>query len=314
MSSMVLVIDGQDRGHFCLSVDDGTLTVGTASHAEGVLKGLHIKRIRCELEVEDSAVVVSDPGNLALFADRELIPGGGVQLGHADLRFTEFADKTESEELVTPEPEPISAPVEASPPAAPAPSPPPVAEWRPKHLRITAGTDLGKTFIVPGVGTVSVGKSQQRAEIVLHDLAVSRVHCELQPDGDRVLITHVEGAEGTLVNGVRITGQQELHAGDSVRIGNTSLKLEIIEPEAPEVEIEVLEEAPESSPAAEASAAPAYSKADELLRLEGQELGHYRVGAVLGRGRSGVVYRGEDLKSKQAVALKVLASDFPANG
>src|SRR5438105_565565 len=83
---------------------------------------------------------------------------------------------------------------------------------------LTVGTDLGKTFIVPGVGTVCLGKSQQRAEIVLHDLSVSRVHCELQPEGDRVLITHVEGAEGTLVNGVRITGQQELRPGDSVRV------------------------------------------------------------------------------------------------
>jgi len=317
MSSMILVIDGQDRGHFRLSIDGGTLTVGTPSHAEAVLKGLHIKRIRCELEVDDSAVIVSDPSSVALFADQQLVSGGVMQLGHADLRFAEFADKAgpdelvspekdESDELVAPEPDAFEAPEEPSPPPAPAAIAPPAAVWAPKLLRITAGIDLGKTFIVPGVGTVSLGKSQQRAEIVLHDLSVSRVHCDLQPDGDRVLISHIEGVEGTLVNGVRIAGQQELRPGDTVRIGNTSLRLEVIEPEVPEMDIEELEDAsPESS--------PAYSKADELLGLTGRELGHYRVGDVLGRGHSGVIFRGEDLKTKQAVALKVLAADFPAS-
>jgi len=329
MSSMVLVIDGQDRGRFSLSVDGGTLTVGIPSQAEAVLKDLHIKRIRCELEVEDNAVVVRDPGALALFADRELVSGGLVQLGHADLRFAEFVDKAPTEELVspeketpeelvapekdasedlvTPEPDALEMPEDAPAPAAPAANAASAAAWVPKLLRITAGLDLGKTFVVPGIGTVSIGKSHQRAEIVLHDLAVSRVHCELQPDGDRILISHIEGANGTWVNGIRIAGKKELRPGDTVRVGDTSLKLEIIGPEVPEVEIEELEDVA-SEPG------PAYSKAEELLGLSGRELGHYRVGAVLGHGHSGVVYLGEDLKTKQAVALKVLASDFPASG
>src|SRR5262249_38379558 len=51
---------------------------------------------------------------------------------------------------------------------------------------------------------------------------------------------------------------------------------------------------------------------DELVGLEGQVLAHYRVGPLLGRGHAGLVFRAENVKSGQAVALKVLAPEFPA--
>src|SRR5690242_11420438 len=59
MAKRLLVIDGDDRGQFFLSVEEGTLTIGgTAEHGAVVLRDLHISRIRCEVEVGEEAVVV----------------------------------------------------------------------------------------------------------------------------------------------------------------------------------------------------------------------------------------------------------------
>ena len=44
--------------------------------------------------------------------------------------------------------------------------------------------------------------------------------------------------------------------------------------------------------------------------LVGQNISHYRVLSVLGGGRTGVVYKGEDLKLNRPVALKFLTKDL----
>ena len=47
--------------------------------------------------------------------------------------------------------------------------------------------------------------------------------------------------------------------------------------------------------------------------LQGHTLGHYEIGMVLGKGRHGIVFCAQDLKSGRPVALKVLSPDFPSN-
>ena len=56
-----------------------------------------------------------------------------------------------------------------------------------------------------------------------------------------------------------------------------------------------------------------HSPVDQLLELEGQTFGHFKIESLLGRGQSGLVFRAQDHKSKQTVSLKVLAADFPAS-
>jgi serine/threonine-protein kinase len=47
--------------------------------------------------------------------------------------------------------------------------------------------------------------------------------------------------------------------------------------------------------------------------LSGRTLGHFQVGAVLGRGFHGVVFEARDINKDQAVALKILRPPFPVD-
>ena len=89
MSKRLLVIDGDDREAFFLSVDGGTMTLGgDPANVEAVLRGLHITRIHCEVEVEEDRVVVGNPDGVTGDGSfrQELQPGEIFQLGHSSLR------------------------------------------------------------------------------------------------------------------------------------------------------------------------------------------------------------------------------------
>jgi pSer/pThr/pTyr-binding forkhead associated (FHA) protein len=340
MTKRLLVIDGDDQGPFFLSVEEGTMTLGgDPANAEAVLRGLHITRIHCEVEVDEDLVVVGNPktetGEGAF--RQELHPGEDFHLGHAHLRLGGAVG---------------SAPA-AGPQGETAPS-----EGRPiRRLLVIDGADRGRFFPLPETGSLTIGKSHKSCDIILHDLYVARVHCQLRMEGEQVIVTHLEGDNGTLINGQRIT-EQELHLGEVLRVGNEHLRLELAMPkeegasadvedveavpvaseegtydvsegeeevdleivEDDEEVIEVIEEdvelvaeevGPETAPAGVGAFSLPHPPVDQLLRLEDQVFGHYQIGPLLGRGQSGVVFRALDSRTKQTVALKVLSPDFP---
>jgi hypothetical protein len=249
MAKRLLVIDPDNQGQFFLSVEAGTMMIGgDPNNAEVVLRDLHIARIRCEIEVEEDLVVVGAPANADSAADnqstggQQLHPGEAIHVGHSHLRL-EVADTgpaMDSSETLTddipgfaseaPTDELRLVEVAHPPPAAAATVAPPAAEPEQsllKQLHAIDGGDQGRFFPLPESGTVTLGKSQKYADIVLNDLYVSRVHCELAIDGDQVVVTHVEGQNGTLINGQRITQPQELRVGEVLRLGNSHLRLEV---------------------------------------------------------------------------------------
>ena len=340
MSKRLLVIDGDDREAFFLSVDGGTMTLGgDPANVEAVLRGLHITRIHCEVEVEEDRVVVGNPDGVTGDGSfrQELQPGEIFQLGHSSLRLGGAAG-----------PAPAAAPAAPKPAAAAAP---PLTQTK-RRLFVIDGADKGRFFPLPESGTVMIGKSHKSCDIVLHDLYVARVHCQLKVDDDLILVSHLEGDNGTLINGQRIK-EQTLAMGDVLRVGNEHLRLEFFQAEEKKpgddsevgsgvseedaydvagdeeaVDLEVLEDDEEVvevieedvEDAAEevgqkAAAGGAFSlphpPVDQLLKLEDQVLGHFRIGPLLGRGQSGVVFRALDSRNNQTVALKILSPDFP---
>jgi serine/threonine-protein kinase len=50
---------------------------------------------------------------------------------------------------------------------------------------------------------------------------------------------------------------------------------------------------------------------EKLTQLSGQTFGHYKLGDQIGRGRCGVVFAAENLKTGDALALKVFSPQFP---
>jgi hypothetical protein len=319
MAKRRLLINPDDQGQFLLQVQGGTVMVrGARPDAAAVLQNVRIVRIRCELEVEADHVTVrtDEPGTPG--TPRELTPGQTLQGGGSRVSLEAAVLDSAS---------------------TPVPDQPMGAAGLEKRLRVIDGANRGQLFPLPESGTVTLGKDRKLANIALNDIYVAKAHCRLEIDGDKVVVVDAgaQGVLGTLVNGKKIA-RHDLALGDILRIGNTHLRLEAAVPgeepakraapeadEEEEIEVAVEEEEPvtDEEPAAdEEEAEPPPATASEAARLlhawrhklgqlSGQAFGHYKLGELIGRGRAGVVFRAEDAKTGQTVALKVFSPQFP---
>jgi pSer/pThr/pTyr-binding forkhead associated (FHA) protein len=259
------------------------------------MRDLRVVRIRCEIEVEDDRefVPIEQAG---VISPRVLRAGMPVQLGCANLS------------MVAAQPT-VAAPVVETPDSTP-------TATGPNRLKVIDGGDQGSTFRLPESGTRTVGKPGGAASIGLHDLYVMRVHCSLEIADGVVTVTHVEGQSGTLIDGQRITTPRVFKPGSVLRVGNSHLRLEV----GPFHDEPAVTEADTSGPTSgvmrappKAPPPPPAKAADPLEQLEGQHLGAYELGKMLGRGHFGAVFHATHAKTGQVVALKVLAAEFPAS-
>jgi pSer/pThr/pTyr-binding forkhead associated (FHA) protein len=343
MFKRLLVIDRDDLGQFVLSIHGGTLKIGASgADTDIVLRDLHLTRLHCEIELDEDLILAENPeiGGAPI----ELRPGATHQAGLTHLRFLE--DELLTAEVFTggtPGTGPSEfAREESGSGVAPVPSTPEATRRR-FRFRVVDGADRGRHFGLPETGVVTVGKSHKDADIILNDLYVSRVHCEVRVEADRLLVRHVEGQSGTLINGKQIE-EQELYLGMVLRVGNTHLLLEsfedaeansgqttgsgaggvdtVVETEDESAAFEVAgvkttanasETDDEPAKSTKGGSALPHSPADQLLELEGQTFGQFKIDKLLGRGQSGVVFRALNQKTRQIVGLKVIAADFPAS-
>jgi len=174
----------------------------------------------------------------------------------------------------------------------------------PKKLVVLSGPDEGRFFNL-GSDPLLLGRSRA-TETHLLDPHVSRVHCQVQCEGDQCVLADFDSAGGTHVNGKRIS-RHVLQPGDIIRIGST--RLQIMD--------ELAQTAPPLSavpaPGEVAAAAPVVGAPSWVQGLAGQKMSHYKVGSPLARGRSGYVFHGRDTRRNLAVALKVLHPQFSQN-
>lgn len=73
--------------------------------------------------------------------------------------------------------------------------------------------------------SITIGRNSDN-DVVIADNVVSRRHCQIQRTPNGWMITDLGSANGTYVNGQRITTPTLLRPGDSIRIGQTNLQVE----------------------------------------------------------------------------------------
>ncbi len=74
-------------------------------------------------------------------------------------------------------------------------------------------------------GTVSVGRLPE-CTISVNDSNISRQHAEMRQANGYCVVADLNSTNGTLVNGLRITGEQRLNDGDIISFGSTHVRFE----------------------------------------------------------------------------------------
>ena len=99
-------------------------------------------------------------------------------------------------------------------------------------LFVIQGADQGKRFEFKS-SPVALGRENSNA-IRLHDTEVSRRHAELRQFDELYRIVDLGSANGTFVNGERITAPRKLSAGDLLTFGDVQFRVRFpVEPGAP---------------------------------------------------------------------------------
>lgn len=85
---------------------------------------------------------------------------------------------------------------------------------------------------------MTIGRSASN-DICLEDPFASRVHTEIRCEGDACWLADLGSANGTLVNGVRVSGNVQIFPGDKLRIGESVIEVQPAAGATPETSIKV---------------------------------------------------------------------------
>lgn len=93
-------------------------------------------------------------------------------------------------------------------------------------LHVVQGPQRGRKFELPAHEPQLIGRSSEALPIA--DVTVSRRHAELTPDDGRWYLRDLESANGTFVNGKKISDRVELNPGDQIRCGSTMMVFAVL--------------------------------------------------------------------------------------
>ena len=101
----------------------------------------------------------------------------------------------------------------------------PIRATKPEKLAIRVRVDAGEVVDHPITkDVVVVGRSEERADIVLRDRVISRIQCRFIFRNGAVEVEDLGSACGTIVLGHKIQ-RTTLRWGDVVRVGNSELEV-----------------------------------------------------------------------------------------
>ncbi len=110
---------------------------------------------------------------------------------------------------------------------------------------------------------LSIGRTPDN-DVILNDPGVSRHHAYIRVRGQEAWLYDRDSANGTWLNGERITGPQLMKPGDVIMVGGTRLEMTYVPPELPPAPV-----APPAAPARKKTSATPYIVLGVLLGLLG---------------------------------------------
>lgn len=211
---MKLVFPAGDRPQMLL--DQGAYRIGSAADADVVLTADGIEPVHCELQVGPQGVQMRVPQGLRVLVNERPVDGlialrADDTLGLASTRIRLLdagTPHTAHANAAARNDDDISATT--------------VRPVLPKFvLRGLSGEQFGRSF--PLHASLNVGRADDAGLRIPLD-SISRLHARLTPAGDEVLVEDLGSANGTWLNGKRITRAQAVH-GDEIRFDTQRFQL-----------------------------------------------------------------------------------------
>lgn len=165
---------------------------------------------------------------------------------------------------------------------------------------------------LPRQGTLTLGGSAKRADLVLEGQGIAEVHCAIGRTKSGGWALKDLGSDfGTLVNGEKVT-QHRLEVGDVIVIG--SRRLRVVDPSAAATS-SAAPAKPAPAPITPPPPAPVAPPQELAPRVESRlpQVKGYRVEKLLGRGGMGEVYLAVQESLGRPIALKVLSARLAAD-
>jgi pSer/pThr/pTyr-binding forkhead associated (FHA) protein len=100
------------------------------------------------------------------------------------------------------------------------------------YLRIEEGHGTGRIITVSAGGVYVIGR--EGADIVLDDPKISRKHAEVGFYGPGAFVVRdLASTNGTFLNGRRVSEKAKLSSQDAIRVGETLLRITVVEDAIP---------------------------------------------------------------------------------
>jgi len=240
---VVCLTDGREY-----QVGDGPLSFGREAGADVVVSGPDVSRQHAEIRADEEGYLLVDTSVNGTYVNgdrvvrtRRLSRADVIRIGHDEFRF--YAD--------------APAPVPAAPAADPAlPELPTGASERLSNTlhglpvselqrQVTPGSapaplasllfrsgDLRGRRIPIKVPVVNIGRGDYN-DILISDPSVSTMHAKLQRREAVWVLTDLGSTNGTFVEGERLTGEQPLTPGATIRFGEVSALFEPLDDDVP---------------------------------------------------------------------------------
>lgn len=212
---MKLVFPAGDRPQMLL--DQGVYRIGSAADADVALAADGIEPLHCELQVGAQGVQMRVPNGIRVLVNERPVDGlialrADDTLGLASTRIRLLDAAADSGNAA-----PAARFAEGGDINATM-----VRPVVPKFaLRGLSGEQFGRSF--PLHASLTIGRADE-AGVRIPLESISRLHARLTPAGDEVLLEDLGSANGTWLNGKRITRAQAVH-GDEIRFDTQRFQL-----------------------------------------------------------------------------------------